>query len=184
MYALFVLLGMLLGCTPSLEGDGNPAEFANCNQKIGSHPCDFSLSDQNGQEWNLYDHYGTTMVLDFSTMWCGPCQIAAQSVAEHQRYYSSQGHEFLWVTILIDDIMGESVTVDEAKLWADTFEIIDSPVLVGNRSFQDETEQYGFYLTSWPTFYIIDDEMTVKTWVKGWGEETVLQQVELALGTE
>ena len=62
-------------------------DWDNCSQKIGDHPCDFTLIDQDGKEFNLYDHVGTIIIIDLSAMWCGPCQMAAIEVEDLQGDY-------------------------------------------------------------------------------------------------
>ena len=93
MKTLLFVLGLLAacsGCEPSkLEiKDGKvdtavkqtvepPAEPVgviptdDCQQiDIGDKACNFTLYDQDGDVWELYDHHGDIILLDFSTIWC------------------------------------------------------------------------------------------------------------------
>ena len=165
----------------SMHG-GNPAPvtWTDCNQWPGSNPCDFSLVDQYGDTFTLYDNYDTVMVLDFSTMWCGVCRNIASLVQPHQDTYGPQG--FLWVTVLIEDAQGNDPDETDLQEWATTYGIVDSPVLAGNRAdFVDLTGVTGYPITAWPTLVVIDKGMVLTHGINGWNEETVMGWVEDAL---
>ena len=53
--------------------------------EIGDKACNFRLTDQNGETWDLYTHIGDVIVIDFSTIWCGPCQMAGYLHPSHSR---------------------------------------------------------------------------------------------------
>jgi len=163
----------------SLMHGGSPAPvtWTDCNQWPGSHPCDFSLEDQYGDIFTLYDNYDTVMVLDFSTMWCSVCKNIAWDVQSYQDTYGSQG--FLWVTVLIEDPQGSAPDSEDLNNWASTYGIVDSPVLAGNRQdFVDLTGMDGYPISAWPTFVVISREMVLYNGVNGWSEEVVLGWVE------
>ena len=146
------------------------ATWEECGQNDGEHPCNFTLEDQNGDSVSLYDYYGHTIVLDFSAAWCGPCNIAAtevQSVADRL-----ESEDFVYITILIENSTGEPPTQEDCKSWADTYGITE-PVLRGDRSLLDASGQNGWPLSSWPTFYFIDDEMVLNTSLRGFSSSYI-----------
>ena len=56
------------------DSDSSPITWTECSGKPGEKACDFTFQDQNGNDWSLYDNYGTVMVVDFSTIWCAGLQ--------------------------------------------------------------------------------------------------------------
>jgi len=76
-----------------------PVRWSTCGTRPAYHPCNFVLLDQNGEEFQLYDHYDKAIVVDFSTGWCGPCKRAADVVQEHSDSYADEG--LLYITVLI-----------------------------------------------------------------------------------
>jgi thiol-disulfide isomerase/thioredoxin len=139
-----------------------------CSQNIGDHPCNFTLEDQNGNSVSLYDFYGDTIILDFSAMWCGPCNAAAsevQSVADDYENLS-------YLTVLIETAQGASPTADDCNDWANTYGISE-PVLAGSRSMVDYSSASGWNITGWPTFYFITDEMVLHTSLRGYSSSYI-----------
>jgi hypothetical protein len=161
-------------------GSPTPVTWTDCNQWPGSHPCDFSLTDQYGDTFTLYDNYDTVMVLDFSTMWCGVCKNIAGDVQTHQDTYGPQG--FLWVTVLIEDAQGQELEEADIQDWATTYGIVDSPVLMGNREdFVDLSGMDGYPISAWPTLVVIDRGMVLTNGLNGWNEDVVFGWVNDAL---
>ena len=153
-------------------GSPTPVTWDTCGGMIGDHPCDFSLVDQNGDTFQLYDNYGKVILLDFSSIWCGVCN----NIAHHAQSFTEEfiDENFLWVTILIDgDTHGVPPTESDISDWCTQHSIEDSPVLLGNRSLIDLTAEAGWPISAWPTLVIINREMIVSHGIHGWSEETI-----------
>jgi len=200
MVALTLLLALSIacvGCMPTLESGYPITSSASesgiydtqeettlfgiqtdgvCGHSIGDEICDLVLKDQNDDVWRLYDLKGDVIILDFSAMWCGPCQIAATTVQEIQDFYDAEGFEY--ITILIDDTSGDTVEMDEAKFWADTFGIETQPVLQGNRDMISSSTELGYPISSWPTFVFIDRDLNIHWGIYGYSEEYIRTVIE------
>jgi len=166
----------------NVDTSPSPVTWTECDQWPGSHPCDFTLKDQNQADWNLYDHYGTVILIDFSTMWCTVCKNIASDIEDIQSRYVSAGHNFLWVTVLIEDAQRGDVDPGDVTAWVDEYGITSSIVLAGSRDMIDLSGEDGYPITSWPTLVVIDDEMILTNGLNGWNEGVVLGWVDDALG--
>jgi len=185
-----LLLTLVLGCTPALQTEeistydteveeeivfGIQTDGV-CGHAVGDEICDLVLKDQNDDVWHLYDLEGDIILIDFSAMWCGPCQSAATTVQEIQDFYNTEG--FQYITILIDDTSGDTVELDEVQFWADTFGIDTQPVLQGNRDLVDGDPSLGYPISSWPTFVFVDRDLSIFWGIYGYSEEYLKMVIE------
>jgi len=184
------LLTLMLACTPALQTEESITYDTEaeeeivfgiqvdgvCGHAVGDEICDLILKDQNDDAWSLYDLEGDVILLDFSAMWCGPCQSAASTVQEMQDFYEAEG--FHYITVLIDDTSGDTVEQDEAQFWADTFGIDTQPVLQGNRDLVDGDPSLGYPISSWPTFVFVDRDLSVFWGIYGYSEEYLRMVIE------
>ncbi len=199
---IFLICALGLGCAPKAKTDsgqidstnsvpegsstsgihgGSPAPevWSDCGGMIGDHPCDFSLVDQNGDTFTLYNNYGKLIVLDFSAVWCSVCNDMA---SDANRLASDYGNrDFLWVTVLLENSQGYPTTNEDVAGWVAKHGISDSPVLAGNSDLIDLTAEAGWPINSWPTLVILDREMIIKYGIHGWSETTVRGWVESEL---
>lgn len=157
---ILVLLSLLISMCASCENeDLEIPEWEECSQNMGAHPCNFTLVDQNGDEFILYDHIGKIVILDFSAMWCAPCQLAALEVESLQEKYKD---DIVYVTILIENSSRNTPSSGDVRKWASAFNIESAPVLSGNRNMLSPNPDFGWQLNAWPQFYIINKEMALE----------------------
>jgi len=152
---------------------------ADCTTDIGSAICDFTLMDQNSDAVALSDAVASgAVLLDFSAMWCGPCQSAAETSQALQDKYASYG--LTYVTVLVEDATVGTVDLVDLETWATSYGVT-APVLAGSRDLL-QSSGGPYYLQSWPTFYYISDTGVIEYYHGGYSEATLENNVEVLLG--
>ena len=142
-----------------------------CATLIDRQICNFQVINSAGESVDIHDFVGKPMILDLSAMWCGPCQMAATEVQSVQDEYGLN-----YVTLLIENGNGEDPTSGDLQSWESYFDITSAPVLGGNRDIITSdilSIENQLYLTSWPTFYFLDDELRVKGYNKGFNQQVI-----------
>lgn len=118
-----------VGETPEdLEGEG----FAE-----GQLALDVRGDDQHGDEVSLWQFYGNYILLDISTMWCGPCQELAIGTEEISQDFKDDG--VVYLTVLLENELKEGPTTEELELWSTfpsfhpdpnhPYDVITSPII-------------------------------------------------------
>lgn len=166
---------LLAGCVPNLTspltedsgGDSSwvapvnswsssapPADLEGEGYSVGQVMPDFLLMDQNGDEVALWQFYGSVIVLDISTMWCGPCKDLAKDVTETWHEYDDRG--FMYLTLLPEDDQGQVPDQEDLQRWAGDYDI-EAPVLSDDirRSYEMAPD------AAYPRVYVIDRGMKV-----------------------
>ena len=182
-----ILAFVLFGCTGKevQEPDPEPSliTWDTCGYDIGDHLCDFTLTDHNGNTFNLYENVGRPIVLDYSTVWCAYCQMAAQEVDLVSAQYSE--YNLLYATILIENQYGESPSVSDCNMWASTNNINSNPVLAGDRSLIGTSGQGdGVPVQGWPTFLFLNPDLTIQSVLAGFGSDAIDQSIQPIISGE
>ena len=148
---------------------------------LGDKACNFTLYDQDENIWDLYEHQGDVIVIDFSTSWCPPCQAAGYYTQQLQDDYSSQGVQV--VTILIDGpIGGQEPTQEDINTWVTDHGISSAPVLKGSRTLMFDPAGIGGYsIGAFPTYLYLDRNMNFYAGHAGFSDEYIREKIEEAL---
>tara|TARA_R110000744_G_scaffold232358_2_gene350492 strand:+ start:7217 stop:7822 length:606 start_codon:yes stop_codon:yes gene_type:complete len=201
MKSLFFIFGLLFGCQPSeLETTWTSSDDTNIIIEIlepigvlpaadcqhigpGNKACNFRLTDQDGDTWDLYSHTGDVIVLDFSTVWCYPCQLAGHHAQPLQDEYSNDNVKF--VTVLLDGATsGVEPSEEEINDWVVSHNITTAPVLQGSREkmLATDPDAYdGYLLSGFPTYVYIGRDMKFYSAHVGFSESHVRQTIEEGL---
>jgi hypothetical protein len=87
----------------------------------------FRLSDQYGQQVDLYAFCGRHVTLAIGTMSCSACRSAASQAQSIQNYYSSRG--FQYIDILSQNMQGSAPSQQNLRQWESAAEMETIPVL-------------------------------------------------------
>ena len=151
-FFLFIYVFIAISCAKPLD----PITWKKCGQSVGLHPCNFTLKNQEGNDWTLYDSYGTPILVEFSAEWCYWCHEASASIAQLKKIYN-----FKHVTILLESRTGKPADQRLAKKWADLYNSSE-PVLYGWDA------DFGWPFEGLPSFYMISDKMLITQKIDGW----------------
>mgnify|MGYP001345021999 CR=1 FL=1 len=179
------VLGVLLGCVPVAEKETavadtseeveNPITWDECSYRIGENICNVIAPDINMDFQELYDYYGRPIVIQLAAEWCGPCHVAGSHAEQFMSDWAAE--DLLWVTILLENDLGQEPTAEDLGEWVASHNVTTSVVLAGSRDLIEPSGLYGFPVTSWPTLVVLDRDMVVFHGFSGWSEEYLTQKL-------
>ena len=155
-----------------------------CGQDVGDYACDFAAFNHRDNEVSLSDFKGNTILLDFSTMWCYYCNIAAMAEPEIAKLFEDKG--FVWVTVLVENKEFKRPSCSDLRKWVSLYNI-KSPVLSGEKNLLDFTDDgidEGYKCGGYPTFVIINKDFKIVEYIWGWNYENLKLRLEEVLNEE
>jgi thiol-disulfide isomerase/thioredoxin len=145
---------------------------------------DFTLVDEEGVTRSLHDYRGQVLLIDFTSPWCGPCNIEADVLENLYQEYRGRGVQML--TVLADeDSQIYNYTFRpapvECRNWGDrsgapdhTFPCLADTRDAGNQ--QKAFPKYDAHFTSYPTNVVIDRGLRV-AYSAGFFDEVAIREV-------
>ncbi len=135
---------------------------------------DFRMNDQYGDTVSLWQFYGNVVVVDVSTMWCGPCQQLAEHVQEMADAHRDDG--LVYLSIFPQDVGNEIPEQDDLVAWGENFGIAE-PLLA-------DADGWSYQVvpdSAFPGVLIVDEEMRVVTRVSPPSDAAIEAAIEDAL---
>jgi len=130
-----------------------PADLAGTGWRTGEVAHDFILTDQHGDEVQLYQFYGKVIVLDVFAQWCPPCQ---ENAPHGQELWEESNGEAIVLAATQEDYETNPPDNDDLNVWVDVYSLTH-PVLADPTMTQNQ-----FVVTGYPTYVVIDQEMNIE----------------------
>jgi peroxiredoxin len=140
------------GCTFENEWPDQLEQYAGyegTGADVGDLVPDFALVDQNDDTFCMSQLFGAALVLDFSTIWCGPCNDAAEEAPELLAAARQIGPTW-FVNVMTQNAAGAPASHADVVWWAENYGL-EFPV--GLDASEAVADAYG--LTGYPLFMFI-----------------------------
>ncbi|WP_055108281.1 peroxiredoxin family protein [Paenibacillus ihumii] len=152
--AMIVLLGLIGWGIYDYAGKENTQPGSKMDEaipvglKVGNRAPDFTLQNLDGEEVQLSDYRGRTVMLNFWASWCPPCRIEMPHMERFYERYAEKGAVVLAVNM---------THLEEGKEHVESF--LEEFGLTFPHAVDETgrvTEQYQ--IMAYPTTYVLDSE--------------------------
>lgn len=130
----------------------------------------FTSTDLAGKAFDLKDHKGKVLVLNFWATWCGPCRREIPDFIQLQDEYGASGLQVVGIAL---DEQGVSIV----KPFADKFKI-NYPVVIDSRS--EVAAMYG-QMNAIPVTIVVDRKGKIRSRQVGMRSKAQIESIALPL---
>lgn len=123
---------------------------------------EFTLVDQYGNTHSLSDYRGKIVFLNFWATWCPPCRAEMPYIQELYEEYSQDENSDVVILAVAFPSLGKETDIDGIKKFLDD-NGYTYPVLMD----EGATLQLPYYITAYPTTFIINTDGTVLGYIPG-----------------
>lgn len=133
---------------------------------------EFTLVDQYGKTHSISDYKGKVVFLNFWATWCPPCRAEMPYIQELYEEYSAEEDPDVIILSVAFPNLGDETDVDGIKDFLKQ-NGYTYPVLMD----EGATLQLPYYITAYPTTFIINPDGNVLGYVPGSMTKEIMQQV-------
>ncbi len=159
------------GSADTDEATAESETSENAKQNLLPAP-EFTLVDQYGKTHSISDYKGKVVFLNFWATWCPPCRAEMPYIQELYEEYSAEEDPDVIILSVAFPNLGDETDVDGIKDFLKQ-NGYTYPVLMD----EGATLQLPYYITAYPTTFIINPDGNVLGYVPGSMTKEIMQQV-------
>jgi peroxiredoxin len=167
--AVTLVLSFLSSCKKSSEVKDDTGTTVGV--RVGNIAATFTETDANGNPFSLDSLTGKVILLNFSTMWCGPCRQEASHLMSIYNTYKERGLEI--IQCIYQDEDGNPSDQSDINRWIQEYSITYTVCTDPDRSSVDT---YNF--NAIPFNVIIDRDFIIRYVAEGFDHNTVIRIIE------
>ncbi|MCP4220425.1 MAG: TlpA family protein disulfide reductase [bacterium] len=173
LFTALLLVGFMTSCKKS-GTDKDDTWGTQVGYRVGTTPITFSENDTDGNVLGIESLRGKVVLINFSTMWCGPCRMEAGQLNELYNTYKERGFEI--VQCICEDEEGNPADQEDINRWKDEFSF---PFFVLNDPDYSTVNAYN--LSGYPTNILLSKDFVIELRMDGFNKDQVVNKIESLL---